>query len=133
MTIVKDVWQQRDNHFSLLLEATEPGGNREPADSTQVTRVMLELEEGPSLTVDRDEVDAMINWWDVALDPGEFRFQLGDFATFASPGAYAARLTLYSLSSPDGVVWASFARQELRMSIHSTEQEVVPANVVNIK
>lgn len=131
MTITKDVWQNRDNVFSLLLDSTDPDGVRAPLDTSLVTKVMVEFEDSGSLTVMFQAPDAPINWWDVELAEGEIRFELGDFAAAIPPGAYDIRLTVYSLASPDGIVWASYARQELRISVHSTA-EVTPGNVDNV-
>ena len=96
--ITKDIWQNRDNEFSLLLESTDPDGVKAPLDTSLVTKVMLEFEGAGTLTVLRDVADQGINWWDVELDAGEIRFALGDFSATIPPGAYKARLTIYSLS-----------------------------------
>jgi hypothetical protein len=126
MTITKDVWKNRDNEFSLLLESTDPDGVKAPLDTSLVTQVMLEFKDVGTLTVVREAADAAINWWDAGLDPGELRFALGDFAATLPVGAFPARLTIYSLATPDGIVWASFARRELMISIHDTDM-VTPA------
>lgn len=131
MTITKDVWQNRDNQFALMLDSTDPDGVRAPLDTSLVTKVMLEFEGAGSLSVLFQAPDALINWWDETLAEGEIRFELGDFAAAIPPGAYAMRLTVYSLATPDGIVWASYARQELRISVHSTDA-VAPANVTPI-
>lgn len=118
MAIVKDVWQGKDNHFNLMLESTDEANVKSPLDTSLVTKVDLEFENSNTLTVNRDDADAPINWWDADLDQGEIQFELGDFASGMTPGAYNTRLVIYSLATPDGVVWASFARHELVISIH---------------
>lgn len=122
MALVKDVWQGRDNHFGLILESTDEDGVRAPADLSLVTQVMLELKGSDPLVVLRDAVDAPIDWWSagLSLGEGEMRFTLGDYVESIDPGSYVSRLTVYSLSTPDGVVWTSFARNELLVSVHAT-------------
>jgi hypothetical protein len=120
MAIVKDVWKYRDNHFGLIFEATDPEGTRAPVDSSKVTRLEMELEGSITIAVDANTPDAPVDWWspELLLAPGEFRFTLGDAVANVTAGAYAARVVLFSLAEPGGIVWTSWARQELLLSVH---------------
>lgn len=124
MAIIKDVWKTRDNEFGLIFEATDPEGIRNPVDMDKVTRTELELEGSITVAVNANSADAPIDWWssELLLVPGEMRFELGDDVVSVPAGVYAARITLFSLTEPGGIVWTSWARQELLLSIHETSQ-----------
>lgn len=117
--ITKHVWKGRDNNFILKFEAMDINGTVVPADMALITSMLLELEDGQSLTVTKDEPDAYINWWDPALElgVGEAEFNLGDWASDPE-GLYSMRLVLFSLDNPDGIVWTSHAKGEIRLALH---------------
>jgi hypothetical protein len=114
MSVVEYAWQDRDNQFLIKLD-TVTGGATEAADLADVSKAVLEMRQldgadGPEITINRDDVGAIINWWDPALATGEMRFTLGLWpaATFIYNEAYKARLTLTTANSPNGIVWISY-------------------------
>lgn len=117
--ITKDVWRGRDNTFGLRLDEEDLSGNRTPVDLSAVTSVLLETTNF-SLTVDRDDVDAAVNWWDIKLSTGQIEFSLGAWAESNSipAGEHVCRLTLFDPSNPNGVVWISFDNRELTLDIN---------------
>ena len=120
MNIVKDVWQGRDNEFVLRLDAVDVDGNATPTNLSVVTSALLELEDSKTISVDRNDGDPAFNWWSGDLEEGEMRFSLGVESIGIEEGNYPVRLTLFSLSHEAGIVWTSFARNELSVSIHET-------------
>lgn len=119
MSIQKYVWAGRDNQFILRMDTTDSGGVTQPADLSLVTSLTMELREagggdGPSITIAKDEAAAVINWWDVSLGTGEMLFKLGLWAeTFLFNESYKARITMFTASSPNGVVWTSYGDSRL--------------------
>jgi hypothetical protein len=129
MSIVMDVWPGRDNSYLLFLEATDKAGTRLPANLDSAASMMLELEDSVTISVSRNDAGAPINWWDVDLDEGEVLFTLGSQVDAVEEGNYPARLTLYSLSAPNGIVWTSFARNEMSISVHESDvSDLVPVS-----
>jgi hypothetical protein len=119
MSIVEYAWVGRDNQFLLKLETVEDNVT-EVADLSDVTQAFLELKQidgadGPSITVAKDEVGGIIDWWDAELAIGEMKFTLGLWPgeTFIYGDAYKARLTLTTGNSPNGIVWASYGESYL--------------------
>jgi len=121
--ITKAVWVDRDNAFKLRLESSSPDSPSAPTDLTTVSSMGLELSSRAgdhSLTVDRDAADAAINWWD--YEQGEVEFTLGPWAGQDGivAGSYDCRLTIYAPATPSGIVWLSFAGQELAVDVYQT-------------
>ena len=116
--ISKNVWAGRDNDFRLLLELDPPDGPPAPFDLSDVTSVDFVLG-GETLTVNVNDANAPINWWDISLDPGEIHFRLGDFVASVSlaNGTYPAELVLYAPGYTDGLVWFSAVGRELLIRV----------------
>jgi hypothetical protein len=120
LKITEYAWSGRDNQFKLSLTLVD-GSVTVPADLTDVTAALLELKNADgsdphSLTVNRDEVGAIINWWDGALvQTGEIVFTLGLWAgeVFTFDETYTCRLTLTTGNSPNGIVWISWGDSHL--------------------
>ena len=112
--LIKDVWSGRDNSFRLRLDVVASDGTVTPEDLSGVLTVELLLGDAV-LTVNVNDSNAGINWWDGSLDVGEMQFELGDFIQSAglARGQWAAELVLYSAVYPDGIVWVSEKNREL--------------------
>jgi len=119
MSIAKYVWIDRDNQFILRMDTTTSGGVTAPADMSLVSQLKMELRDsggvdGPSLTVNKDDAGAVINWWDGSLGAGEVLFKLGLWTETVTPdSSYKVRLTLFTAASPNGIVWASYGASRL--------------------
>jgi hypothetical protein len=119
MSISKHAWINRDNQFILRYDATASGGSTAPADLSLVSALVMEFREsgggvGPVITVAKDEVAAVINWWDGTLGVGEMLFKLGlSTETFTPDETYKCRITLTTASSPNGIVWTSWGDSSL--------------------
>jgi hypothetical protein len=114
MSIVEYAWVGRDNQFLIKLETVENNVTA-AVDLSDVSKAVLELKQtdgadGPLVTVLKDDVGAIIDWWDAGLAIGEMKFTLGLWPgeTFIYGDAYKARLTLTTGNSPNGIVWASY-------------------------
>lgn len=117
--IDKLVWYGHDNAIKLLLSNMETDGTKTPADLIAVQSMSLELEGQPVLTVNKNDVDAPIDWWDESLSQGEVILVLGSWAEENSVplGRYSAALVSYDLAHPNGIVWTSHAKRELMIHI----------------
>ena len=118
MSVVEYAWEGRDNQFKLMLEIVEDNSTV-ASDLSDVTEALFELQhadgsDGPSITVQRDDANAIIDWWDADLDTGEMLFKLGLWAeTFAYDTPYKGRLTLTTPNSSNGIVWISWGNSYL--------------------
>lgn len=124
-TISKQVWKGRDNYFKLRLESisVDEDGRQvvTPTDLGTVENILFELENQTlDLTVDAGDVDPPIDWWSSGLETGEMQFTLGHSVEAIDPGNYVCRLTLFSSTTPGGVVWMSYADRGLAVTIHDT-------------
>ena len=122
MALTKHVWKDRDNGFILKFETIDIDGTIETVDMTVVTQMLVELENEQHVFITKDEVDPPVSWWDHQLGEGEASFKLGHWAARMNIAEqlHRVRITLFSLDSPNGIVWTSFARGELSIAVHDT-------------
>lgn len=125
--IHQDVWIGKDNSFTLRLEKVSPDLLRTPADLSSALSMTLELVPGAAglgehtLSVNINDPDAPIDWWNTDQVNGEVEFVLGPWAETAGvpEGVYDARLTVVDPIHPNGIVWFSCANDELTLSVHA--------------
>lgn len=121
--INRNVWKGHDNKFKLRLESSGPDGVAAPTDLTLVTKMELELNDmaGTIYTVSTSTGDSMpvIDWEHVDLDTGEVDFDLGNWteAEEIPAGSYKCRLTVFSPTTSDGLVWLSWIQDDLTVTV----------------
>ena len=120
MTIRKDVWRGADNRIKLLLSGTvgDSCGTSEPIDLINVTSMTMVFDT-ESLTVNRNDLGGLIDWWDADLEVGEVVFVLGGWVeSVALPAAeYPVRLISTDGVNVNGIVWTSEAGRELVITV----------------
>jgi len=121
--INRNVWIGHDNTFMLRLESADPDTGTAPSDLSLVTKMELELRNavGEIVTVTSNSGDASppIDWWAGILEQGEVIFDLGQWTldNVTPAGQYDCRLTVYSPSSVQGLVWLSWINDDLSLNV----------------